>query len=490
MILQAIADAIASSPTHLTTSENNRELNIRYRTNRLSPNKLTLADALKLITDRDSFYLQVKYEDSDQTSSLSDKTDRSIENFCTSIETQLILDPAAEAVIHLKILKDHAGKFCTIYSLRHIADYWAAGQIRDVITRIKSLASDAYILECKELTRRYKTGIFIFTPPLEAGTQLTNPEPSIKKQHLTKREKACVFYDHDSFDFIPQDFHFDAPIPNEEIALTFKRLQLAFSLIALCDNSRIDESGSLKLKLVGYKTITSNISTLADIECENAESFYEIYNWAYTDGNVVDKIGICRNIISIHSDGDNIQKIKDGCIDALKSNYSIYLKENLKQYLDIKNKISEQIQKSSEKASDLAKNIGNYLRASIFSVYSFVFSVFLIRALSKNNNGPMLSNATYLIFLLFVAISAIVLAYAVLETNSEIKRFKSNYKSTKKRYSDLVSAADLSRIIDNDSQYKSDIEHLRSARMRAVILWILSLLIILLVITTLKIKEF
>jgi len=62
----------------------------------------------------------------------------------------------------------------------------------------------------------------------------------------------------------------------------------------------------------------------------------EIFDWVYTDGNYTDKIGLARNLISIHLKNDNLLTLDEGTIHSLESGYDIYLKDNVKQYIEIK----------------------------------------------------------------------------------------------------------------------------------------------------------
>lgn len=239
----------------------------------------------------------------------------------------------------------------------------------------------------------------------------------------------------------------------------------------------------------GYSSIKLEVKSLKDVDVSSAEDLFEIFEWIYTDGNIVDKVGISRNLISIHAANDNLYKLKPGCLESIASNYIIYLKDNLKQYIDVKNKLSDQIQKTSEKAADVVKSINAYLRGSIFSVYSFVFSVFLIRTIGKSDSSPIFTSATYAIFILFILISVLVLLYAIAETNAEIRRFKKVYEAFRERYTDLITREDLSRILSNDADFERDLKYIRKTRKKVVALWIASLLVIFVVITAIKDKS-
>lgn len=494
MFLKRIIDSITPKAICIDTKENNREATYLFRFSALTSNIENLSAALGLINNRDSFTLKISLTESDQTLVLSENSEAEISDFLKKVELYCGQNDNLEGTITLKVTKEIEQGKCSVYSVSQISKHWSTGTILENLKKINSLAKQCYHLECYDIPSDFKTGLFIFSTPKNDLNRTTHPEHPDKQARIKARDKSCTFYQRDVFSFIPEDFHFDSDFYNSEIRNLFGKLQLAICLTYLCDSSRFNNNGNLELHLNGYKHISY---ILEDSHPTSAciNDYFELYQWAYHQGNTSDKVGLCRNVLSIHIEEDNLLKLRPGCMGATTSNYAIYLKENLKQYIDIKNKINEQIQKSSEKASDLVKNIGTYLKGSIFSLYSFVFSVFLIKTLAKSTPTtdipalPIISTSTYCIFLLFTTTSILVLCYATTEMNAEIRRFKENYASLKNRYNDLITDTDLSKILQNDSQQNMDIAYLKSARKRAIILWLASVTFIFIVISTIYFKE-
>ncbi|MNZ77121.1 hypothetical protein D3C78_956460 [compost metagenome] len=251
-------------------------------------------------------------------------------------------------------------------------------------------------------------------------------------------------------------------------------MKLIFSISFIADISSLS-STEFSATIKGYKHISSTIKLGGGNDDATASTYYEIYLWAYSEGSVTDKLGISRNLLSIHIDNDDFRDVRSGTMQAMVSNYSIYLKENVKQYIDIKNKLSDQIQKQSEKAGDMVKTIGTYLRTSVFTVYSFIVTTFIIRTISKPSPEGIFTTGIYLIFLMFIVLSLGTLIYAYKESEAELERFKSIYQSFKTRYDDLLSKSDRDRILQNDAEFNRDCEYIKQSRKRAVILWLCAL---------------
>lgn len=491
MMLSEIVEAITTSRIHLDTRETDKEVLLRYRINGVSINCAEVLSTLEMIHVRDSYSISIEHEGTDQSTVLNEKGMDALSEFSERLNLWSETDDGVAGILTLRITKGVVRKSVTIYSLDCFSNYLQEGSVGEVLRKVSSLSSVAYIVECQEISESYTTGLFVFKPiSLGSSAPVTNPESASKARRIELRDKVCSIYGGVRDLYLPNDFKFDRVFCHKAIQEIFQKLELLYSLVSLSDISKFEIAGTLSIVLKGYSNVKLEVKTLADIDVSSATDFFEIFEWTYTDGNIVDKIGISRNIISIHVVDDDLFRLKAGCIESITSNYIIYLKDNLKQYVEVKNKLSDQIQKTSEKAAEVVKSINAYLRASIFSVYSFVFTVFLVRTIGKADQGPIFSNATYSIFILFVLVSVLILIYALSETNAEIRRFKNMYDSFRGRYTDLITKEDLNRIFSNDKDFERDLKYIRTSRKKVVCLWVMSLLVIFFIITFIKFNSY
>ncbi|WP_030137758.1 hypothetical protein [Pseudomonas fluorescens] len=384
MILNEIVEAITTSRVHLDTRETDREAVLRYRVNGVAINCAEVFLKLQMIHVRDNYSISIAHEGTDQNTVLSEKGLDALVEFNKRLQLWSETDDGVVGVLTLRVTKAAIKKSVTIYSLDYFSVYLQEGTVGEVLKKVNSLSSAAYIIECQEISETYRTGLFVFKPlSLETSILVTNPEVATKAKRIEQRDKVCSIYGGVRDQYLPNDFRFDRVFCHKVVQDIFQKLELLYSLISLSDVSKFEVVGTLSIVLKGYSNVKLEIKTLANIDVFSAIDFFEIFEWVYTDGNIVDKIGISRNIISIHVIDDNLFRLKAGCIESITSNYIIYLKDNLKQYVEVKNKLSDQIQKTSEKAAEVVKSINTYLRASIFSVYSFVFTVFWYGQLVK-----------------------------------------------------------------------------------------------------------
>lgn len=90
---------------------------------------------------------------------------------------------------------------------------------------------------------------------------------------------------------------------------------------------------------------------------------------------------MARNVISLHVVEDDFTKIKGNIESSIKSNYNIYLKENVKKYIDVKNKINDSIFSLTNKFDDATGNLISSFKTSFYTLASLLISLILFKVL-------------------------------------------------------------------------------------------------------------
>lgn len=365
-----------------------------------------------------------------------------------------------------------------------IIEYWSKDGAFQCLERLEKLSNFSTHLECPELLDEIQTSLFHFAPLNQSVVIVKKHSP---EETILKRDKNISFSNHQNLRLTPEDLKPCTGSNKSELYKILTKCSELLSIIYIADQTRVEPNGSIDIKLNGYKSLTLTLKKITDIPADNAHEseIFEIYSWIYSEAKISDKLGLARNLISLHAK-ESLFDLQRGCLNSIFSNYQIYLKENLKQYIDVKNKISESIQKLSDRATDLTKQIGTYLRISIFSIYSFFLTAFIIRSINKDTLDLQISNSLYITFLAFMAVSIAIFFYAKSEYEHEKARFKSSYISLKNRYSDLISPSDLIKILQNDSDHSQDLIFLEESFSRTKKLWTTMLLTIFIAITLLK----
>lgn len=312
---------------------------------------------------------------------------------------------------------------------------------------------------------------------------------------IERRDKVSHFVNASQYDFIPECFSFDK---NFFLKSHFDYLRSIFVLIFLSDYSSINET-TFHFKIKGFKTLNCELNERLLSDNVNSELF-DIYKWVYDEGSFVDKVGIARNVISIHVTDENISTLETGTCYSAQSGYDLYLKDNVKQYIEVKNKIADMLYNQSEKASGIVKDMFTKFKTSMWTLFSFFILSFLSKVYSKisastptldtfvfNDSSLALSfstkanshysildilildNSIICIGVLIILFSFCYLVFAYCESNDEINRLKEKYNEIENRYKDLLNEQDLKKIliqsnVDNKSPEERELNYIRNKR--------------------------
>jgi len=265
-------------------------------------------------------------------------------------------------------------------------------------------------------------------------------------------------------DFIAEDFYIIEETNDNEINMLFNKLTYLFSLVSIFDNSRLIEGDQLELSLNGYKSINRliNFNKLIITRYE-AEEIFKVYKWIYNQGNLTDKIGLARNIISLHvarteSNKDNPLKIENNLFVSIQSNYDIYLKKNIEQYISVKNQVSEYLIDLSIRSSELVRTFSNAIKNNNFIFLSFFITVIVFNSLSANKSENIFTEDISNISMGILFISFLFMIMNIILIKIEINRHQKQFNKIKSLYDDILQPAELDEIfrkenLDEDINY-------------------------------------
>lgn len=237
-------------------------------------------------------------------------------------------------------------------------------------------------------------------------------------------------------------------------------------------------------KINGYRSVEFNCF-FREVGQECANTYFSIYKWVYSGGNISDKIGLARNIITLFIK-DCIFDINEEAISSIKSGYEIYLKEHIQRYIDIKNKISDNILDSSQRANSIIYDFTNSFKQNIFAFVAFYITVIVINSINSDSSGIIFTYDIAIISYGLIFISFLHSVLSVVELSSKIQRFKDSYKHLKDRYLDLIDKNDLEAILNKDSEHNGNIKFLTRQQTYYWYFWWIALAVFALITFTLS----
>lgn len=332
--------------------------------------------------------------------------------------------------------------------------------------------SKIYILLTDFVGTLHSTKFFI-AAQLQTEDEETNyPEKRIND--ITSNTHSSFFA---KLKFLPEDFFLRGNSEMRPAALElFQRLAKTLIIASIFDITDLTKE-SFYYKLNGYKSISETVDT-DKIDIKNLDEFYNIYLWIYSSGNIVDKIGLARNLISLHLKKESSLELEGDVFESLKSSFKIYEKQNVKQYIEVRNKMSDQILAYSKQVASFTDNFANGFQKSALSLVTFFSSLIVTRILStpKNNYDFILYSS--IITFVFIGITLVYMIISRLELKEQEGRFKKSYSDFRKRYTDLLTEEDIDRILNHDEEHKSDLQYIIKKKKWYTSLWIVVLTLI------------
>mgnify|MGYP000910277175 CR=1 FL=1 len=302
------------------------------------------------------------------------------------------------------------------------------------------------------------------------------PSSVVRQNVLDSANKVRYFLKASDYPFVPEDFMLKKRSQNAMINAIMDKLALVYSLVYLVDFSDITNNNTVKYRCCGYRAIEDSIN-YKNLDTGAALNMYKIYKWVYTDGNLIDKVGIARNVMTLYSNNHTLLDVTEKVYDSIKSNYAIYLKENLQQYIDIKNQITQLVYEMSQKANSVIDSFTDVFSNNIKWLITFYISVFVFNTLATGRLQIFFTRDIAYISFGILIVSLILLVISVRQLKLKESRFVEQYNDLKIYYADLLYKDDIERIFQYDQPHESNLEYINQMMWRYVIGWIIMIAI-------------
>lgn len=426
------------------------------------PSKNDIISALKIISNRDKVTLSIKTEDSSKIY-LSDLDD--IDNFFNELNDMIKYKGKEEKYnFNLVIGKNINNNILSIYSLTSYEQFLIEQKLDTLNILSKYLNHNEYIVfECQDKIKEfYSSCLYFINKETDINEYLVHNKN--KLQLLEKRNDICSFLNAAELYFIPDDFNFIKQSENKELMQLFNKIEVIICIGFICNICSIDYTkNTIYYKVNGYKTISNN-PIFQDIKGDFADKIFKIYDWAYNDGNLSDKIGLTRNIITLHINDNDIFTLENNTLESIKSSYEIYLKENVTQYLQLRASINQSLNEYLIKTEKIIDNFISIFYKYLIGIITFIISVIVMNSIYAGTGnliniitGDIGAIAAGLLISSIIGIKLIIKP----EINKRFSRYESQYKRLKEGYNKLLNKDDLNEIFDDNIylvQNRADVE--------------------------------
>lgn len=365
----------------------------------------------------------------------------------------------------------------SIYSIHSFSQYLGNGSLYSFLNALNKRLEKSLILVCvnDEIETLKTESISVVSK--NTNSDITGIYERIKYIHLCD---GLIHWGAYKLQLLPEDIYpsnCTNPLYNLfQQASACLLIMYLFDYITLTNNT-------LEVKLNGFKTLNYIINTnqLSNINVDKKtiDQFFQVYCWGMSGGYVADKFSIARNILSLNLDSTQIL-VTSHIIESIKSNFRVYEKENVQQYIRLRNEISNLLIDLQTKINDIAQNFTADFKNNLLVLVSFFSSVIVFGVISDASPFAYFSDHIIILSWCFLFISLLFWRYSYSELNKKTKLFYKHYEQIKNRYKALLDDVELNNIFEdcNPDKYESHQSYIEWQKHKFSILWIASIIIL------------
>lgn len=378
--------------------------------------------------------------------------------------------------VTLLLIKKQAQGKLSIYCPEEFIIYLQSGSISGLLYDFYGALSKEYTI----LFEYQTTGPFVSTSTIQFSSITDQKTVSkIDREKPIKNAKSvCHFNYLSKYDILPEDFSIIRSESNELKSL-FDRLSTVLSIAFLFDITTIEDN-VITSRLNGYKSINIK-QNWGQITDSSVSEYFSIYQWVYGSGSLNDKLGLARNIISLHLEDTAKIDLKGLPYSSIQSSFIVYQKQNIKQYIEIRNKISDQLVSFHDRANKIIEVFASGFQKSALALVTFYISAVILKVLKQDTLVNVFSIDAAILSTGFIACSGLYYFVSKWEVSAQRSRFVESYDNMKERYKDLLDDQDITRILRDDKDFDKDLEFIDNKGRRYSLLWFSTLGIFLIV---------
>lgn len=437
-------------------------------------NKECISDIFYLIPECDDAKVVITYTSDENIVLKRNYNNDKLSDFLGTLQT--IADDGDVVSVEISIEKNLLNNAVNIYSYRDVEKWILRKDLIDffaLVSTLKGKCSSNGLLTCVCLfdDTNIKTNFFNFTNPKSQNGRNLNFD--YEEKTILEKKNQISHIENLPANITPSDFYILYSDKDYELTRYINYACFIISLAFISDQSVINKN-SVDFTINGYRQINDSVNL--NVKDNNNINFYEIYRWLYFDGNINDKAQIARNIISLHCRYSRIQNIDKLVLESIKSNYKLYLKDNVKDFLQLKEQVSNSMQGYCNNMSEAINNFSGYLKKNFLAAFGYIIALFLADVIDLKPKIIIDGKGIIITYALIIA-SLLYLLVSVQELNRKNKYFESIIDGLKKYYGDILDDNIIKDIIDENPIYTTALKNFESSRKSTTIIWFLSTII-------------
>ncbi len=468
-----LIELLKVNPNDITEEESLAEYNLTVSYGKDTLNITVIKSIISSVNERDNIFIN---EENSNDILKQDSSDEQIQEIVDEINSNLELGP----VTILISVKKNKTDTLSIYNSEKFFSYLDKYNLFDFLKAFNQLIINEGILIFQTLNDDIKliTKTFAFSSET-ISFEYFDRDSYLNKANLIGKTNIDYALSLTPYDFKLFDYSNDINYLEKTIK-RFKQLQYILSLRYI-SNESVFSTSTLEFYIFGYKNIQLEYVNNIENELIPNDNINEIFEWAFVEGNIVDKIGIVRNVLSINYNDDNFKSITDSEYDSIIGNYQLYLKKHVQEYLKLKETVTSKFQTFCDECSDQISQFSSTLRKNFLALFGYLITVLLTKGFVDKATSDIFSKDVTIITSFVLVGSFIVWVISIYYYYYQNKYVDEKIHKLKQYYRDIITEKELLRII-NDNTLIDFTKEKNKHQVRALsIIWIVSLIVAFLV---------
>ncbi len=300
------------------------------------------------------------------------------------------------------------------------------------------------------------TGTFQFSATRPSSLDDATAAKNRAELLISRREQ--VTSDWSQLRLFPDDFRWSDARAIPSLEGMFAKIENFLAVVSLADSTLKHPTGiavpsGFSVRIKGHVLreethLWDQIPIKPDIALRN------LFQWCYRGsgaGPLSDKLALLRSYVSLYwNDGIFGQDLT--VVAAVRSGFGMYLKRNLKEFIELRAKVAAFLLELDTKATKAIEAATGNLEKNLYGVVTFVTSVVLLKAIQDKSFSGAFSPQVALLGWVLVGFSALHAFYAWVSTDKEMDRASQLYSDLRKLYSAFFTEADFDSIFSSDEK--------------------------------------
>lgn len=400
----------------------------------------------------------------------------------TDVEEDLesYINSDVEYTFELRITKIAHNMVISIYSISEFFEFLRTLSIQDLCQKLDELQMWRFLL-------LFETGK-LKTDRIEINTQFSEEIQQLrdKKKLLEKKELLVSNSGIDLREVTPEDFYIQEIVGFEKERLLFDRVCLQLSYMYIANNIR-SKGEQITCRFLGYKPVEINLEIQEiNVDIGTLSNIYRVYEWVYGEGNVSDKGGITRNILSLYLEQSNYYNLKEDVYSYVQSCNELYIKENVQRYIEIKQNVIVIIRDLNQKFIELSDSFKGKISKNLLGLLSFFFTTIILNTIATGNVDNIFRGDIAMLSYAYLMISVVYLGLSLWDYFKCVKRYEELYSRQKQLYQDLLVKGDIEELFLNDKPFETDKKEIKWIAIKNTILWFIIVFVLMVTIKQLS----